>query len=259
VLTLDRVVRRGSQQAHLIPMPFTGLQRVGFGLARGAVGMIAAAPGVGKSALGLSIALATDARVLYESPDTDSWTMTVRAIAHLSGHPQSYVSSCLEGGFQLDEIELAMFEAGHVQFSFDSYTTQEIRDDVLAYATVHGDYPELIVIDTLMNVARGGEDELRSQSKAMDEFHALAQMTGAHVLVLHHVSGQYNDGDRPVPLSGPVNQVTKLPSQVLTLFRKEQFVYVCVVKNRNGRADPTAQMQVRLRFDPERMKFYDQE
>jgi hypothetical protein len=46
---------------------------------------------------------------------------------------------------------------------------------------------------------------------------------------------------------------------VLTLFRKEQYVYVCVVKNRNGRAEPNGSMQVRLRFDPERMKFYDQE
>jgi predicted ATP-dependent serine protease len=51
MLTLDRVVRRGSRDVHSIDLPYTGLQRLGFGLAKGQVGMIAAAPGVGKSAL----------------------------------------------------------------------------------------------------------------------------------------------------------------------------------------------------------------
>jgi hypothetical protein len=34
-------------------------------------------------------------------------------------------------------------------------------------------------------------------------------------------------------------------------------VFACPVKNRQGKADPTAAMQVRLRFDKERMRFTD--
>lgn len=256
--SLDRVVRRGSQSTHKIDLAFASLHRLGFGLVRGQVGMVAAAPGVGKSALALQIALDCGLPTLYVSADTDAWTMTVRSLANRTGHPQAYIEECLRGGYMADELDLALAEASNVQFSFDSYTTAEIKDDLLAYATVHGAFPELVVVDNLMNVARGGDDDLTSQSRAMDEFHAMAALTGAHVLVLHHVSGQYNDGNKPVPLSGPTNQVTKLPAQVLTLFRKDPYVIGCVVKNRQGQADPSGGKQVLLRFDPERMRFTDE-
>lgn len=260
MLTIDRVVRRGTADRHMIELPFAGLQRVGFGLAQGQLGMIAAAPGVGKSAIAMQIALWGGLRTLYVSPDTDDWTMSVRALAHNTGHPQSYIVQCLEGGYaEQAGIDVALWESRHVQFSFDSYSTPEIKDDVLAYGVVHGAPPELIVVDNLLNVARAGEDELSSQLRALDDLHALAQLTGAHVLVLHHATGSYDDGDKAIPLSGLANKLSKLPAQVLTLHRKDPFVHACVVKNRQGKADPAGGLQVRLRFDPERMRFFDQE
>jgi hypothetical protein len=151
--------------------------------------MIAAAPGVGKSALANAIAQVGRAAHAVRVPDTDSWTMTVRTIATNSGHPQDYVRMCLEGGHRDDSLDLALWDSRHVQFSFDSYSTAEIKDDVLAYGVVHGAFPELIVIDTLLNIAGSGDDSHSRQGQAMEEFHALAQLTGAHVLVLHHVTG----------------------------------------------------------------------
>jgi hypothetical protein len=257
VLTLDRVVRRGSRDVHSIDLPYAGLARLGFRLGMGQVGMIAAAPGVGKSALANAIVQAIGRPTLYESPDTDAWTMTVRTIATNSGHPQDYVRMCLEGGHQDDSLDLALWDARHVQYSFDSYSTADIKDDVLAYGVVNGSFPELIVVDTLLNIAGSGDDEHARQAKAMEEFHALAQLTGAHVLVLHHVTGQYDDGDRPVPLGGLVNKLSKLPAQILTLYARDGEVFACPVKNRQGKADPSAGMQVRLRFDKERMRFSD--
>lgn len=239
-------------------MPFVGLQRLGFRLALGQLSLCVAGPGVGKSALALSLALTSGLRTLYVSADTDAWTMTMRTLAHNTGHPQSYIEMCLSGGHAKDELDVALWDASHVQFSFDSYTTGEIRDDVLAYATVHGAFPELLIVDNVMNIARGGDDDLSSQTKAMDELHAMAQLTGAHVLALHHATGQYDDGDKPIPLSGLANKLSKLPAQVLTLYRKDPHVIACVVKNRQGQANPGGSMQVRLRFDPERMRFYDE-
>lgn len=259
MLSLDRVVRRGSQQSHHIPLPWVGLQRLGFGLAKGQLGVIAAAPGVGKSAISLQIALASGLRTLYVSADTDAWTMTVRTLANVTGHPQSYITMCLEGGHADDEMAVALWEASHVQFSFDSYSMPDIRDDVMAYCVIHGAFPELIVVDNLMNIARGGEDDLSSQTKAMDELHALAQLTGAHVLALHHATGQYDDGDKAIPLSGLANKLSKLPAQVLTMYRRDPHVHLCIVKNRQGQANPGGGMQVRLRFDPERMRFLEVE
>jgi len=257
MLTLDRVVRRGASDTHRIELPYTGLRRLGFGLTPGAVGMIAAAPGVGKSALALDSSLKLGVPTLYESPDTDAWTMTIRAIANLSGHPQSYISTCIEGGHRVDEIDLALWDSRHTQFSFDSYSMTEIKDDVLAYGVVHGAFPRLIVVDTLLNIAGSGDDDHARQARVMEECHALAQVSGAHVLVLHHVTGFYDDGDKPVPLGGLVNKLSKLPAQILTLYAKGDDLFACVVKNRQGKADPTGHMQVRLRFDKERMRISD--
>lgn len=256
MLTIDRVLRRTSGTGQL-PLPLTGLARLGFGLGRGQLGMIGAAPGVGKSALAMHLALEMRVPTLYASPDTDAWTMAVRVLAHNSGHPQSYITTCLAGGHAADELDLAVHHAEHVAWTFDSYSTEEIHDDLLAYATVHGAWPELVVIDTLLNIARGADDDLSSQQKALDELHALAQTTSAHVLVLHHVTGRYDDGDQPVPLSGLTNKLSKLPAQVLTLHRRDGDLFACVVKNRQGRADPAGGLAARLRFDPERMTLRD--
>ena len=55
--SLNRVVRRGAHDQHRIEVPFVGLQRLNFGFAYGQLAMIAAGPGVGKSALALQLAL----------------------------------------------------------------------------------------------------------------------------------------------------------------------------------------------------------
>jgi len=259
--TLDRVVRRGSHDSHVIPLPFVGLQRLGFGLARGQLGMVVAGPGVGKSAFALQIALAARVPALYISADTDSWTMTVRTLAYNTGHPQSYIVACLEPGVEApDDIDVALHNARNVQFSFDTYTTREINDDVLAYGVVHGAYPDLIVVDNVRNFAHDGDNEVSAQQKVMSELHALAQTTGAHVLALHHATGQYHDGDRAVPMSGVENKITHLAAQVLTLHKQDPYVFAVPVKNRLGKASPGAKdMHVRLRFDGDRQTYHDQE
>lgn len=255
--SLGRVIRSSAGEQHSIELPFAGLQRLGFGFTRGQLNMVAAGPGVGKSALTLALALDWDLPALYVSPDTDAWTMTVRSLAHLTGHPQDYIRQCLAGGYAKSEIAIALEEARHVQFSFDTHSTGDLLQDVQAYATVHGAWPELIVVDNLRNLARDGADELSSQQKAIDEMHALALNTGAAVVVLHHATGQYDDGDKPIPLSGLENKLSKLPAVVLTIHRKDTEMFLCPVKNRQGQADPSAKKQVRVYFDGERMRFRD--
>jgi replicative DNA helicase len=255
--SLGRVIRSSAGDQHLIELPFAGLQRMKFGLTRGKTAMIAAAPGVGKSALTLALVLDLGLPTLYASPDTDAWTVTVRAMAHLTGHPQEYIRQCLEGGYAKADIALALEDAAHVQFTFDAHTTEDLLQDVQAYATVHGAWPELIVVDNLRNLARGGDDDLSSQQKAVDELDALAANTGACVIILHHSTGAYDDGDKPIPLSGLENKLSKLPAHVLTIHRKDTDMFLCPVKNRAGQCDPTAKKQVRVFFDGERMAFRD--
>lgn len=255
MLTLDRVVRRGAADLHRVDLPFPGLTRLGYGIAPGQVSMVAAAPGVGKSAWSTQVALELSLPTLYVQSDTDRWTQTVRALAHLTGHPQAYVEQCLEGSYATEELEAAMWHGRHVTWSFDTWSIDDLKVDLAAYGTVHGQLPKLIVIDNVRNLARDGDSRLDSQEKVLDELHALAGATGAHVMALHHVTGQYHDGDKPIPLSGVENKLTQLPSHVLTLFRKDQHVHMSVVKNRTGKTDASGLLQVRARFDGERQTF----
>ena len=259
MLTLDRVLRPGAGTRSDLQLPFAGLTRVGFGLTPGKVSMLCAGPGTGKSALGVQVALDLGLRTLYESPDQDSWTTAVRVLAHNTGHPQSYVRACLEPGVRRpDELDVALHDAEHVQFSFDSYSTEDIHSDVMAYGVIHGSYPELMVVDNLRNIARGDDGDYAAQGRALDELDTLAQRTGAHIMVLHHTTGQYDDGTRPIPLSGLENKVSKYPAQILTMFREDDNSRtLCIVKNRTGRADPAGSLRVKLRFDGERMAFAD--
>jgi hypothetical protein len=260
VLTLDRVVRPGATRQD-IELPFAGLRRHGFGLTPGKLSMVAAGPGAGKSAFGMAVALDLGVPTLYASPDQDSWTTAIRVLAHNTGHPQSYIKACLEPGTRRpDELDVALLDAEHIQFTFDAYTTQEIAIDVEAYGVIHGAYPEFMVVDNLRNIARGDDGDYAAQGRALDELDALAQRTGAHVMVLHHTTGYYDDGNRPIPLSGLENKVSKYPAQILTMFHEDETSRtLSLVKNRTGRQDPSGKLQVRLRYDGERMTFMDLE
>jgi hypothetical protein len=144
-----------------------------------------------------------------------------------------------------------------VQFSFDSYSTAEIKDDVLAYGVVHGSFPELIVIDTLLNIAGTGDDEQRPHGPGDGGVPRPGAADRRARAGAAPRDRQYDDGDKPVPLGGLVNKLSKLPAQILTLYARDGDVFACPVKNRQGKADPSASMQVRLRFDKERMRFTD--
>jgi hypothetical protein len=81
----------------------------------------------------------------------------------------------------------------------------------------------------------------------------MARFTGACVIGLHHVTGTYNDADRPIPLSGVKGQVARVPELVLTLHKViEQFgpdsLRVSTVKNRGGKSDPSGSEFVSLDF-----------
>jgi hypothetical protein len=96
----------------------------------------------------------------------------------------------------------------------------------------------------------------------MDYLHNMARSTGACVVGLHHVTGGYNDADRPIPLSGVKGQIARVPEMVLTLHKQsEEFgpdlLCVSTVKNRAGKADPSGGDYVTLSFSGDNMQIKD--
>lgn len=225
---------------------------------RGQYHLIAAAPGVGKSLLSLSLAVQAKVPTFYFSADSDAFTMYVRTAARETGWLTTEVEAQLASK-NTQFIDATVNAATrHLRWCFDTNPDCDtVEEELRAYATVYGCYPSLIVMDNITNLwTESGEGQAGTEA-ACDYLHALARKTGAAVVGLHHVTGEFDDGTRPVPLSGLKGKVSKVPECVLTLFRDPAVpnaMGIAVVKNRTGRADPSAAMIVTLGCELERMR-----
>lgn len=228
---------------------------------RGQYTLIAAAPGVGKSALSLCLALHAGVPSFYFSADTDPQTMFVRSAANVSGWSTRDIENALEKG-NTATVEAQLNGLDHLRWDFQaSLTIDDLEAELMAFAVTYGAWPELIIVDNLSNVvpdAEGDGNSYVALEKVCEYLHALARKTGACVLALHHVKGDSNDGDKPVPLSQIKGQIGRVPEMILTLHRigeeGARRMGVSVVKNRTGRADASGAMTLYLDADMERMR-----
>lgn len=212
-------------------------------LRRSQLALIAGPPGAGKSIISNIYTADADVPALYCSADTDPYTTTTRVAAHLTNTPQDVVEQALKdptrAPWYVDRV--AALE-DKVRWSFDPHpTVEDIAEEALAFYTVYGEMPHLIVIDNLGNVDGGEDDEVKNARRVMDHLNILSKATGACVLVLHHLVGEFEDGDRPAGLGGLSGKVGKPAGLVFTLYRTSRGnIGVCVVKNRFGPADARA-------------------
>lgn len=231
-------------------------------LRRGQLVLVAAAPGIGKSAFALTYALQSGASTFYQSCDSDNWTQSVRAISILTGVSLESANKLRESG------KLSAIKGMPIRFNFKaSPTIDDMELSVKAYAEVYGDYPELIIVDNITNVRSEFDngDPLASGSlEALLEYlNTMSRDTRACVVGLHHVTGPYNDGDVPIPLSGIRGQVGRVPATVLTLHRIQGDLWtpdtLCVstVKQRAGKSDPSGKSFIELEFVGDRMSIKD--
>src|SRR4051812_27415384 len=258
MLSLTQASRLKGQAGKKLPDVWDSWAQHKIAFRRGQLHLIVAAPGVGKSVLTLSYALQSKVPTLYLSMDTDPFTTCIRAVAALT---RSTLEQAEEGlAKQYDFAVDALTEANKtLRFSFPpSPSTADIFSHIYAYGEAEGAWPELIVIDNLSNVAFES-DEFGEMRTMMADFQTMATKTKAAVVVLHHSTGQYEDGATPIPQSGVNGKVSKFPSMVLTLCRPDgTTLLVSAVKNRFGPADPSAfRVQARLNVDYARMQVMD--
>lgn len=243
---------------------FGALEDSGSRFLRGQLGLICAAPGAGKSGLILTYALKARVPALYFSADSDAFTQVSRSVSILTGWGLERSSALVRAGDLNGATE--KLEGLPIRFKYEaSPTLSQIESSMLAYEEVYGDYPALVVVDNVTNVQAGGandEDPFSGLEPLMDYLHTMARNTGACVVGLHHVTGIYNDGDKPIPLSGIKGQIGRVPELILTLHRHDHYgkvsLRVSTVKNRSGKADPSGMSWVALDFDGDTMTIKDQ-
>lgn len=222
---------------------------------RGQLGLICAAPGIGKSVFVLTYAVKARVPTFYFSADSNPFTQLSRMLSIHTGLPmeaskQSVRAKDLgDAGIELNGIP--------IRFGYDaSPTLDQIETSLEAYDEVYGDFPSMVVVDNITNVRGVSADEddpFSGLESMMDYLHDMARKTGAFVVGLHHVQGKYNDGNIPIPLGGVKGQITRVPELVLTLHRiRSEFgpdlLNVSTVKDRDGNGDPSGLSFAELEF-----------
>lgn len=256
--SLGLALRKRGDTGEPLPSPFDEFHSVKISFRRSQLSLIAAAPGGGKTALTIWQILRmvypddTGVPTLYMCADTDMMTVAATALAGILGIRMEEAELLIG---QEDPEALGVLEewASHIWFCFQrGPTLEDIGTELEAYAHVYGEYPHLIIVDTLRSVAEKGED-LQRYSVIMPALAELAGSISAHVLALHHVTGKYENGNQPIPRDGIEFKVTKEASMVLTLFRPEDaFLGIRVVKNRNGPAWADGSYGVDIPWNPDR-------
>ena len=247
-----------------LPSAFHALEDLGFQFCRGQLTLVAAGPGTGKSLFALTTALRTGLPTLYFSADSDPSTQLARSIAITNGWTLEEAKSVVESN-DLDRVKA--LDDTKVFFSYNPMPTLEHIERVLmAWQEAFEDMPAIVIVDNVTNVVTDAseDDPFAGLEGLMDTLHGYARTSGACIIALHHVTGSYNDADTPIPLTGVKGQITRVPEAVLTLHRQlpmldfqTDTLCVSVVKNRNGKADPSGKTFAELEFIGERAVIQD--
>ena len=260
MLTVVQARKKNMRAGEPIPMPWGALVQNGSAIRRGELTLIAAAPGVGKSVLAQTLVQVgngdgTKLRSLYFSADTNASTFFNRSAAIATGYQLSDIDAYVRQG-AVHVVEPAVrTDTSHMMVSFDSDLTEEhILEQIDAYATVWGDYPELIVIDNLSDYVSFADDPGGALTEGLSLLKDISSRANCGMVALHHVVGQYDSGDEPVPQSGLIQKISKIPAQIWTLHKGSGAVNVSVVKNREGPADSTGRTFISLPTDMSRAR-----
>lgn len=224
---------------------------------RGTSVVIGGAPAVGKSAFALNLVIKSGARTVYFSADSGPMTQKARIVSILTGREVQEVLDAMDA--DRSAFDDVVRQVSNIWWEFEtSPTLDDIEESLKAYSYL-GAFPELVVIDNLLNVDledAAGQD-WQNVELVLLFAQDLAAKTGACVVVLAHLTGEYEDGDTPPPKSALRGKGAKIPVLILNLFRQGQDMGVVIAKHRNGPDDPTAERPMTLRMDLSRMAIED--
>jgi len=260
MLTIAQAATRNKNNAQLLPDLFPALAQNGVRFRRGQVTMIAGQPNSGKSLLALFYAVKSGVPTLYISADTDAYTTAIRAAAVITGSQVNTVEEAFTSGAGYEFYEDELSTLKHLRFDFDpSPTLDDIQLSIQAYGEAFGEYPHLLIIDNLLNIAALHDNEwtgMRDIAKAM---HHIARETDAAVFMLHHTTEAEGRPELPPSRKSIQGKISQLPEMILTVAMDHdtsEYRIACV-KNRFAKNSAAGTDYTVLFADASRMTLYN--
>jgi len=260
MLTIAQAATRNKNNAQLLPDLFPALAQNGVRFRRGQVTMIAGQPNSGKSLLALFYAVKSGVPTLYISADTDAYTTAIRAAAVITGSQVNTVEEAFTSGAGYEFYEDELKTLKHLRFDFDpSPTLDDIQLSIQAYGEAFGEYPQLLIIDNLLNIAALHDNEwtgMRDIAKAM---HHIARETDAAVFMLHHTTEAEGRPELPPSRKSIQGKISQLPEMILTVAMDHdtsEYRIACV-KNRFAKNSAAGTDYTVLFADASRMTLYN--
>lgn len=265
MLTAARSLSLNSEGGRVMPnIPdLKALYDYGCTFRHGMVMMIAGRSGSQKSGLAMWLALQWNLPTLYFSGDMSPFTASTRVASSITGNTTEEIEKVMHDGGATKDRLLEALKSSRLQFSFGSpITWRQIDEELDAYVELHNAFPEVIILDNLMDFEGGAESDYSAQMAVMSSVTELARDTGATVIIMHHASDKSWDA-KTDPFSPPSRDQVKgglseKPELSLSVALDPNNLNfnVAVIKQRSGKQDPTARHWVTLRCEPELTRFH---
>lgn len=257
--TLHRSVRRQGSLGAPLPSIFPSLEAARILFRRSGFSMVAGRAGNYKSTFVQNLCAHWVRRdshmaILYVAADSDNNQVSSLMAAMVSGDPTSKTELTVASGGYAD----ALASVANIEWEFRALDHNEISERMDAMKDKWGKFPDLVVVDNLMNIVINPTD-YSGQSTMMRNLKAIALSSGSHVMVLHHTRAEPQKKTRvgyPPPRWEIHGKLEQFPTLVLTIatdidnMRDYGVLRVAPVKNRTGPDDESGETFIEYEIKP---------
>ena len=222
--------------------------------------MVAGRSGNQKSGFALWWTCQMNLPTLYLSADMSPFTASARVASMMMDLTTDEVEAQMQRGGRARGAVMESMDDLNLTFSFGPITWPGVDAEIEAYVELHNRYPEMIVVDNLMDI-EGAASDYAVQMDAMQNIQDLSRATGSGVMVMHHASDKgweaKSDPWKPPSRDQVKNGLAEKPELSLSvaLNPKTFQFHIAVIKQRMGPSDATAQSYATIRADPARTRF----
>lgn len=257
--SLKLSVTSGSEMPHVPELK--PLYNRGTKFRKGEVSMIVGRSGSGKSAFAMWLAAKFNVPTLYFSADMSARQASLRLASCATGMTNDEVEARMDQGGNAEAEVVQALDELRVNFSYGAITLRGIDEELDAYVELYDSYPELIVIDNLMDM-EDAQADYQAQMEMMQAINELSRSTGSSVFILHHASDKSWDA-KAAPWSPPsrdqvkggMSEKPELSLSVGLNPRTNEF-RVATIKQRMGRSDPTGETYASFTADLSTTRFH---